>query len=172
MNRTIEPIVWFVGNDGATLHRERDYGDHRLVEKTIIGIGGSDPSVVIGTNSTLMTSSGAAWEPETSYGMVGGYTSVTMIGGGFTFATNGKQIAEPGNARVDVDGAIAQIFAYKRSLLAIGAGGAVLHRAAEGTYEKLDTTESVDLTAGCATSAGNLWVGGGKRVFRRRDVIR
>ncbi len=66
---------------------------------------------------------------------------------------------------------IASLFTYKQNLLAVGNGGAILQRTPKGDYQALKTSEGVDLTAGCVTGTGTLWVAGGNRVFRRHDPL-
>ncbi|HSO37021.1 MAG TPA: hypothetical protein VLT33_31065 [Labilithrix sp.] len=168
----VEPLVWFVAND-LTLRDEYAFGS-RLTAGAVKSIAGSGAYAVASTGSYLQTWSGVAWEDAPSdYFLSGGYRSVAMISG-YAFATNGRQIAEPQGTQYDPVGQspdIAALFTYKTNLLAVGAGGAVLRRSPKGDYTGDDVGQAVDLTAGCATSTGNLWVAGGKRVFRRRDAL-
>ena len=173
----IEPKVLFVDGKDLTMPPERAYGS-RLTAGTIDFVTGNDlTTVVIGGSIGVQRWNGSQWQRHDLQTYLPGVRSAAVVGSG-VFATDGKEIVEPGGSAWDPRGAgrmtpeVRELVAYERQLVGVGDDGFVLRRSSStGDYEQLEEPASVDLQHACVTADGRLWVSGGTKVFRRTKTL-
>lgn len=166
----LRPLVIHLG-DGGAIDGARLFGLGSGAN--VRSISGSGETVLIsGSLRTLEQWNGVEWVHQSST-LTGELVSTAVVREDVFFVTNGKHIDLPGGGRfspVDRVYDFRHLFLAGHNLVGVGAVGTVLVMASGGGSFDAPAPAAVDLVAGCATSKGRMWVGGGKRVFARNDA--